>query len=322
MDIPNWTVDREYFPASSVNAKEVVLYHHAFLAVNQETMTIESVADQLGWVGESAFLLRDVISAEPMRLQFSSNDAGESQILDSIGCEGTFEEWRESINLIKDYPKAMVAQTRYDELRHRFPDLTGAKAGIAGACAVISLAGELVHEALRLPWDHQDPVETLWPSIADEFTEIDIGIRAMRDVHEWACSNRNGFFGKEGGYPPAGGWLGQWDHDGPNRISLNIVPGVLKQQLERLGYTYREILNNWKEKGWLLLDPTGRNPRWWLAKQRIRMVSITRSAISEVTGEENLLLKEALPLSQARCTQIVPGWPGAGSTGFAKSLLQ
>ena len=55
---------------------------------------------------------------------------------------------------------------RYDELRNRFPDMAGAKARIADSCAVISLAGELVHEALKLPWDYHDPIAELWPSIA------------------------------------------------------------------------------------------------------------------------------------------------------------
>ncbi len=228
-----------------------------------------------------------------------------------------FVEW-----IIQNLASRADWQIRYDELRNRFPELSGATARIADACAVISLVGELVHEALRLPWDHQDPVESLWPGIAAEFEEIDVGIRALRDVCEWACSNQNGFYRKDSVYPPTGGWLGQWDCEGDLWITINILPAVLKQQLERLGYTYREILNNWNEKGWLLLDSTGRNPRWWLAKQRIRMISFPRAAISEVTGEEISLLKEGSPLSQARWPQIVPGRPGAGSTSFAKSLLQ
>ena len=38
------------FPVSSVNAKEVVRFHHACIAVNQANLQTESVSDQLGWV--------------------------------------------------------------------------------------------------------------------------------------------------------------------------------------------------------------------------------------------------------------------------------
>jgi putative DNA primase/helicase len=466
------------FPVSSVNAKEIVKYHHEFLAVNQDSLPVEAVSEQFGWVNESAFLLREIISAEPEQIRFRSNDAGERQIYDSMSAAGTFEEWSQVVLLIKDYPKALVAmyaslaapllrilksgnllidfcgltstgkttcqriaasvwgnpdersatsfirnwdttkvglertlatlndlpciiddtktadskslerfiyllvngqgrmrgskaglarntnwrtvaissgeapmssysissgafarivpiknspfgasnshtrqlvdkvnqgikghyghagrvfvnwiidnlgnntaewRRRYDELRYRFSDVSGAAARIGDCCAVISLAGELAHEALGLPWTYNDPISCLWGSIATEFVEIDVGIRALRDIYEWSATNQGRFCGKDAEREPTGGWFGYWECDDPTWNSLNIVPTVLKAQLERMGYTFKEILHNWREKDWLVLDGKGDNTRFRLGQQRLRMISLKRNAITEVTGDD------------------------------------
>jgi len=61
---------------------------------------------------------------------------------------------------------------------------------------------------------------------------------------------------------------------------------VLKARLQKVGYTCKEILHNWREKGWLVLDGQGENPRHQIGHQRLRMVSVKRGAIAEVTGED------------------------------------
>jgi putative DNA primase/helicase len=436
------------FPVSSINSKEIVRYHHDFLAVNQDTLPVEEVSEQLGWVNDSAFLLQEVISNQPEQIRFRSNDAGERQIYDSLSAAGTFEEWSQVVNLIKDYPKALVAlyasfaapllrilkadnllvdfcgltstgkttcqriaasvwgnpdersptsfirnwdttkvglertlatlndlpciiddtktadskslerfiyllvngqgrmrgsraglarntnwrtvgissgeapltayalssgafarivpiknspfgatdnrtrqltdrvnqlikqhyghagarfvkwilenstlssewRRRYDELRYRFAEVSGAAARISDSCAVISLAGELAHEALALPWVYQDPIPSLWNSISAEFVEIDVGVRALREIYDWVATNQSHFFRKEKCLEPIGGWFGHWECEDPSWNSVNIVPSVLKAQLEKLGYTCKEILHNWREKGWLVLEERG-----------------------------------------------------------------
>jgi putative DNA primase/helicase len=465
------------FPVSSVNAKEIVKYHHEFLAVNQETLPVEAVSEQFGWLNDSAFLLQEIVSHQPEQIRFRSNDAGESQIYDSLSAEGTFEEWSQILHMIKDYPRALVAlyasftapllkilkadnllvdfcgltstgkttcqriaasvwgnpdersatsfirnwdttkvglertlatlndlpciiddtktadsrslerfiyllvnghgrmrgsksglarntnwrtvcissgeapltayslssgsfarivpiknspfgttdnrtrelvdtlnrgvkchyghagrifvqwiidnmdrsaewQLRYDDLRYRFTEVSGAAGRIGDSCAVISLAGELVHEALSLPWTYQDPIPTLWNTIAAEFAEIDVGIRALRDIYDWAARNQSHFYRKDRENEPIGGWFGHWECENPSWNSLNIAPTILKDQLDKMGYTCKEILHNWQEKAWLVLDGQGDNPRFRLGQQRLRMVSLKRAAIAEVTGDD------------------------------------
>jgi putative DNA primase/helicase len=465
------------FPVSSINAKEIVRYHHDFLAVNQDSLPVEEVSEQLGWVNDSAFLLQEVISHQPEQIKFRSNDAGERQIYDSLSAAGTFAEWSQVLSLIKDYPKALVAlyasfappllrilkadnllidfcgltstgkttcqriaasvwgnpdersatsfiknwdttkvglertlatlndlpciiddtktadskslerfiyllvngqgrmrgsraglarntnwrtvgissgeapltsyslssgafarivpiknspfgvtndqtrqlvdkvnqeikhhhghagllfvqwiidnlahsdqwRRRYDELRYRFTDVSGAAARIGDSCAVISLAGELVHQALTLPWFFKDPIPYVWDTIAGEFVEIDVGIRALREIYDWAVTNQNHFCRKDRESEPLGGWYGQWECESTIWNTVNIVPTVLKVQLEKFGYTPKEVLHNWKEKGWLVLDGQEENPRCRLGQQRVRMVHLKRQAIAEATGED------------------------------------
>jgi hypothetical protein len=46
---------------SSVNAKELVRFFHHFLEINQHAIPVREVSNQLGWVRDSSFLLRDNI---------------------------------------------------------------------------------------------------------------------------------------------------------------------------------------------------------------------------------------------------------------------
>ncbi len=469
------------FPVSSINSKEIVRYHHDVLAANRETKPVEEVSEQLGWVGDSSFLLQEVISDQPGQIRFRANNAGERQICVSLSPAGIFEEWSQVVSMISQYPKALVAlyasfaapllrilktdnllvdfcgltstgkttcqriaasvwgnpderssssfirnwdttkvglertlatlndlpciiddtktadsrslerfiyllvngqgrmrgsktglarnanwrtvaissgeapmtaysislgsmariipikgapfggtdngtrqlvdavnqgvkryyghagrrfvqwiiqnldqvpqwRSRYDELRYRFADVSGAAARIGDACAVISLAGELAHEALGLPWDYADPIPSLRGSIVSEFVEIDGGIRALRDVYDWAAANQSRFCRKDVNSEPVGGWFGHWECDTPHWKTFNIIPSVLKAQLEQRRYTYKEVMHNWREKDWLVLDGQDENPRFRLGQQRLRMVSVKRPAVAEVTGEDYQVL--------------------------------
>jgi hypothetical protein len=116
--------------------------------------------------------------------------------------------------------------------------------------------------------------------------KIDVGIRALRDVYDSATCNQAHFYGPETDREPAGGWFGHWECGNPYWSSLNLVPTVLKAQLEKLSYTPKEILHNWREKGWLVLDGEAENPRFRLGHQRLRMVSVRRPAIAEVMKDD------------------------------------
>jgi hypothetical protein len=184
---------------------------------------------------------------------------------------------------------------RYDAIRYRFDDTFGAASRLADACALISLTGELVHEALELGWDHSDPLVACWQGIAAEFSDIDVGVRAMREIYELAVGNQ-GRFCRKGGLPVSENCFGAWDYDDVGWVSLNLIPSVLKARLTALGYRYEEIVQNWKEKGWLILDHHGDNPRHSLGKSRTRLISIHHAAITAVVGDEMFLMDTESPL--------------------------
>jgi hypothetical protein len=471
---------------SSVNAKESVRFFHDFLDINQQAMPTKEVSNQFGWVRDSAFLLKDVISKEPVDIAFRSNDGGDHQIYESLSSSGTFEGWLQAVQLVEKYPKALVAlyasfaapllkplnlgnilvdfsgltstgkttcqriagsvwgnpdersatsfirnwdttkvglertlarlndlpcviddskkadprrveqfiyllvngqgrmrgsraglaesfnwrtvgissgeapitsyavssgamarvipikgspfgqsdpetrkvvdelnsqvrqnhghagplwirwiiehkpewpwwKERYDAVRYNFDDTFGAASRLADACALISLAGDLVHEALGLTWPYSDPLRQLWETIAAEFTEIDVGIRALREVYEFAVANPGRFYCK-GRHPISENCYGAWDYEDQGWQSVNFIPSVLKARLTDLGYRYEEIVQNWKEKGWLALDHRGDNPRHSLGKTRTRLISIHRTAITEVVGDEMMLVTAESPL--------------------------
>jgi putative DNA primase/helicase len=471
---------------SSVNAKELVRYFHNFLDVNQHVLPIREVSNQLGWVRDSTFLLRETISKESVRIAFRPNDGGDHQIYESLSSTGTLAGWLDAIQALQAYPKALVAlyasfaapllrplnlsnvlvdfsgltstgkttcqrvaasvwgnpdersgtsfvrnwdttkvglertlarlndlpcviddskkaeprrveqfiyllvngqwrmrgsraglaenfnwrtvgissgeapitsyavssgamarvipikgspfgqsdsvtrkvvdelnrqvrenhghagpvwmrwiidhmpewpswKERYDAIRYRFDDTFGAASRLADACALISLTGELVHEALKLTWNYCDPLGQLWETIAEEFNEIDVGVRALREVYEVAVANPGRFYCK-GKHPISENCYGAWDYDEQWWQSLNFIPSVLKARLNDLGYRSEEILQNWREKGWLVLDHENYNPRHTLGTARTRLISIHRTAIMGVVGDIQPLVGRETPL--------------------------
>ncbi|MFH0822209.1 MAG: bifunctional DNA primase/polymerase [Pseudomonadota bacterium] len=59
----------------------------------------------------------------------------------------------------------------------------------AGYAAAISIAGQLVHEALGLPWDYKDPFIDLWEEIKEQTEDVDIDRRALVELVSWAAAN-------------------------------------------------------------------------------------------------------------------------------------
>lgn len=133
-------------------------------------------------------------------------------------------------------------------------------------------------------WSYSDPLGQLWEAIAEEFSEIDVGVRALREVYEFAVDNPGKFYCKTR-FPVTENCYGAWDYEEDGWQSLNFIPSVLKSRLTDLGYRYEETIQNWREKGWLTLDSNGYNLRYSLGTSRTRLVSIRRAAIMEVNDD-------------------------------------
>jgi putative DNA primase/helicase len=151
--------------------------------------------------------------------------------------------------------------------------------------AAVYIAAELVHLALPVPWQHQDPMTTLWSAIVAEASDAAGEERALRDVMSWAYSHAEAFYGrhrsnKDGVIPPSSGWAGSWDN-GIDWDDIAFHPTVLDRVLVEHGYEPEAIKAAWKERGWLDVTP-GR--RGYTKKQRIGrdtpwLVTITRDAV-------------------------------------------
>jgi hypothetical protein len=94
---------------------------------------------------------------------------------------------------------------------------------------------------VTLGWDYSDPLGQLWEDIATEFNDIDVGVRALREIYELAVANPGRLYCK-GRLPITENCFGAWDNEDEGWKSLNFIPSVLKARLTDLGYRSEEIL--------------------------------------------------------------------------------
>jgi putative DNA primase/helicase len=163
-----------------------------------------------------------------------------------------------------------------------------AEAGrLAQYAALISMTARLVHEALELPWEFDDPLAELWAELAAESEDAAGDLRALRDVVSWAYSHESDFRGREaysdGGREriPSTGWAGRWDN-GESWEYLAFYPTVIDRVLRELKYEPEAILAGWQERGWLVPgDGRNRAKRMRIGGTVSRVYVIARAAIEE-----------------------------------------
>ncbi len=159
---------------------------------------------------------------------------------------------------------------------------------LAQYAALVTVAGVMAHRALELPWEHVDPVPTLWDDLAAEAAEASGEVRALQDVVSWAHAHAHTFAGRHlsdgyGGERVPGAVSGRWD-PGDNWEYLALFPTVLRGILRTEGYEFEAIVPGWRERGWLqhskgkLTLPVRLREH---DKERPRMVVIRREAIEE-----------------------------------------
>ncbi len=169
---------------------------------------------------------------------------------------------------------------------------------LAQYAAALHQAAVYAHVALDLPWEFEDPLDSLWADLVAEASDAAGEERALRDVLSWAYSHSQTFFGRHikavdrwgqeltPKMPPAG-WSGRWDGEGEDWEWIGFFPTILQNVLADLGYTPEAILAGWKERKWLLLDDDRKRytTRQRVADGRPRLVAIKYEAIKEVDGE-------------------------------------
>lgn len=232
-------------------------------------------------------------------LPFDSNDANTRRLVERL-----------NVDLMRHYGHGMPLFVRWlmanreswDEWANQYRDsiakyadrVTDPVAGRLGAyAAAIETTAALVHVAFAaeghaLPWEYSNPVEPLWGGIVREASDALGEEEALRDVVSWAMSNQQSFYGRHKSEigdtrTPPGGWLGRWDV-GQKWGYIAFANHHLVQFLERGKYNPTEILNAWRERGWLDVPPgqKGYQKMLRLDGQRQWFVVLQRAAIESV----------------------------------------
>lgn len=179
-------------------------------------------------------------------------------------------------------------QARRKELVGDNPETTVDR--MAQACAVVSIAGRLAHQALGFDWDYDDPVSHLWPGIRQKCSAVHTHVRAMAEIADWINKNREKFVdpldesaSKKILFESFGLWkeASTWEY-----VAIN--PTVLADELKRRNYTSPDsIFAEWLREGWIIGEPE-HNPQRPVKKLQFRnysarYVCIRRTALEDDT---------------------------------------
>jgi putative DNA primase/helicase len=187
-------------------------------------------------------------------------------------------KWRDRFNeLVKVYD-AKAGQKHF--VRRQAPNF-----------AVILLAAEIAHLALRLPWKLTNPIDLLWGDLTREVSGADQAAEALRAAIDWATSNQNRFFCRSGGKVPPGGWLGRW-HGGKNQgwEWIGFLREPLTTFLDSRGFNGGTMIQIWHDRSWLHVSKDDKQKRRAFRaivdREPTWLIAIKREAIEKV-GEDS-----------------------------------
>jgi len=161
---------------------------------------------------------------------------------------------------------------------------------LAQYLALITVTGEMVHQALELPWAYTNPLRQLNQAIAARAADAAGEERALEDVLDWAYRHERGFAGRNpnlfGDENRPHEVYGRWDAPGKWEY-LGFYPTALDKVLEELGYQPTAIIEGWKSRGWLDISEKDKRNR---KKVRINgegqwLVALRRSAFEALEAQ-------------------------------------
>ena len=147
----------------------------------------------------------------------------------------------------------------------------------AGNLATLHLASTIVHESLGVPYPEEDPMAFALEAVMQIETEKDRPHAAFIEVIGWCSANQNRFWGRHevdrDGAPrvPGRGWAGSWGGEDDWKV-ISLMPHVLREVLEPMGYHVEEVLDRWAERGWIMMSE--RTSASKTAKSRTTVVRI------------------------------------------------
>ena len=203
-------------------------------------------------------------------LAASYGHAGAAFVQFLLDRQGFWEMWRE------DYRQRVAS---LEQRSAGYPVVSR----MASALAAISLAATIAHEALELPWPHQDVVGLLWDELIEQAPDADSATAALEHAIDWARGRRNQFYRE--GQSRSRTWAGRWD-DGVAWIGFR--PETLRQVLTAGGFECDAVLRSWRDRGWLLVDPGSNKAmhRARIGQENCWLIAIRMEAIRQVEGAE------------------------------------
>ncbi|MEK6237168.1 MAG: DUF927 domain-containing protein, partial [Planctomycetales bacterium] len=183
---------------------------------------------------------------------------------------------------------------RHQELRHEYAERAGdnsVASRMAIHFALLSLTVVLTAEANVVPWPADGLVADLWETITAHTHEADQAAAALQHVWSWVRSNSRRFQGRcLSGEAPFSGWAGCWEGTPDGWSHLYLFPHVLAEILSEGGFDSDSTKRMWADRGWLRQSPgRGTHYRCRFDGQLANMVAVTREAIREVLGEDEIM---------------------------------
>lgn len=155
--------------------------------------------------------------------------------------------------------------------------------------AAIWLTATLAHKFLDLPWEFQDPVEQVWPTLMADAQGADRVVAALKYAYEWATAHPERFFGRENvdRSEPHDGWAGYWPvaHKGRPWEFIGFIPQKLERILAEGKFDVEAIMRTWADRDWLVTTTEGstvrRQKKVSLAGNSVWTVAVKRSALRD-----------------------------------------
>lgn len=176
---------------------------------------------------------------------------------------------------------------RFDEIRAQYKGESEFAVRLSGYAAVISLASELLHKAVDMPWKYEDPwlASGLWEQVDFQLKDVPMGFRCLQKIVYFNGSNPHAFFDPdslEDQRPPFGGWAGRASSL-ENWLYLDILPSWLEDFCKKHEFNQRAVTGYWKQRGWIATTETTINAKLG-GKKTSRVYRLTRAACDEVLG--------------------------------------
>lgn len=150
-----------------------------------------------------------------------------------------------------DWPQWREAWTGY---RNHFAELVTDVNSVAGRLAaymaLIALAGELFCKIFNRKWDVVKIIETLWDELIRDNAEADRPLEALQKIYGHIRANQATFHQQLDNDPPAVCW-GEWEKANGQWKDIKMIPALVEEALEKLGYEPKAMLKSWNDRGWL-----------------------------------------------------------------------